>query len=281
MRGEFHLLMATLLAAIGWIASKLVIEGVQGDVFIMSRFFIASLILLPFCYKHVFRLNLKQVMSVCGVGLMLTLGIQVWIYAISISNSLSEGAFIMSLAMIIAPFTAWLFFREKPNRAFWLALPISVVGMMLMTLSNGWQVEKSQLCFLLSSALFSVHFIFNKRVTGTVKPIASIFLQLFTVGVLSAIYVFLTQEIHVQLTSSVIIWFAVSTLIATSIRYLFQTVGQFSVKIETASLIMILEPIWTLLLSITVLGEIVEIQKLIGAAIIFLSLFVYNKLSTR
>ena len=53
MRGEFHLLIATMLAAIGWIASKLVIEGIPGDVFIMSRFFIASLILLPFCYKKV------------------------------------------------------------------------------------------------------------------------------------------------------------------------------------------------------------------------------------
>jgi drug/metabolite transporter (DMT)-like permease len=281
MRGEFHLLIATMLAAIGWIASKLVIEGIPGDVFIMSRFFIASLILLPFCYKKVWQLSAKQAFSVCGVGLLLTLGIQVWVYAISITNSLSEGAFIMSLAMIIAPFTSWLFFRERPGRAFWLALPIAIVGMMLLTLTNGWQVEKSQWCFLLSSALFSVHFVFNKRVTVTVKPIASIFLQLFTVGICSAIFVGLTQEIRFELNNTIIFWFVISTLVATSIRYLFQTLGQFSVKIETAALMMILEPIWTLLLSIVMLGEVVQLQKLVGAAVIFLSLFVYIKLSRR
>ncbi|RBW46336.1 EamA family transporter [Psychromonas sp. B3M02] len=281
MRGEIHLVLATLLAGIGWIASKLVITGIPGDLFIASRFFIASFILLPFCYKSILRLNARQVWSVCGVGLMLTLGIQVWIYAVSITNSLSEGAFIMSLAMIIAPFTAWIFFRERPNRAFWIALPIAIIGMMLLTLANGWQVESSQWCFLLSSALFSVHFIFNKRVTNTVKPLVSIYLQLLTVGSVSFIYVLLTQEIEYELNNTVIFWFIVSTLIATSIRYLFQSVGQFSVKIETAALIMILEPIWTLLLSISMLGEEVKLQKLLGAAVIFLSLFIYVKLSRR
>ena len=281
MRGEIHLVLATLLAAIGWIASKLVITGIPGDIFIAARFLIASFILLPFCYKNVFRLSYQQVLAVCGVGLMLTLGIQVWIYAVSITNSLSEGAFIMSLAMIIAPFTAWLFFREKPNRAFWLALPMAIIGMMLLTLSNGWQVESSQWCFLLSSALFSVHFIFNKRVTRSVKPLVSIYLQLLTVGIVSFIYVVLTQDIQFELSNTVIFWFMVSTLIATSIRYLFQSVGQFSVKIETAALIMILEPIWTLLLSMSLLGEKVELQKLLGAAVIFLSLFIYVKLSRK
>ena len=281
MRGEFQLVLATILAGIGWIASKLVIEGIPGDVFIAARFFIASLILLPFCYKKLVDLTAKQIISVCGVGLLLALGIQVWIYAISITNSLSEGAFIMSLAMIIAPFTSWLFFRERPNRAFWLALPLAVVGMMLLSLTNGWQVEKSQWCFLLSAALFSMHFVFNKRVTRTVKPLVAIFLQLLTVGVLSGVYVLLTQDIQIKLTQPVIFWFIVSTLIATSIRYLFQTLGQFSVKIETAALIMILEPVWTLILSMTMLGEILQVQKLVGAGVIFLSLFIYIKFSKK
>ncbi len=281
MRGEFYLLMATLLAAVGWIASKLVITAVPGEVFIAARFLLASIILFPFCYRHALSLNPRQVISACAVGLILALSIQVWVYAVSITNSLSEGAFIMSLAMIIAPFTSWVFFQKRPNKAFWLALPVAMIGMMLLTLSNGWQIEKSQWCFLLSSALLSIHFVFNKKVTASVKPLLSIFLQLFTVGLCSAIFVVLTEQAHYELNGSVIFWFIVSTVVATSIRYLLQAVGQFSVNLESASLIMILEPIWTLILSITVLGEALALQKLIGAGVIFLSLFVYIKLSRR
>ncbi|MFT4837264.1 MAG: drug/metabolite transporter (DMT)-like permease [Psychromonas sp.] len=279
MRGEFHLLLATLLAAIGWIASKSVVVEMPGDIFIAARFLIASLILFPFCYRNVLSLNAKQVISACAVGLVLALSMQVWVYAVSITKSLSGGAFIMSLAMIIAPFTSWLFFQTRPNKAFWLALPVAIIGMMLLTLSNGWHVEKSQWYFLLASVLISVYFVFNKKVTKDVKPLVSIFLQLLTVGISSAIFVYLTKHAAYELSNSVIGWFIVSTIVATSLRYLLQAVGQYSVNIETASLIMILEPIWILILSITMLGETVEPQKIIGASVIFLSLFVYTKLS--
>jgi len=38
MRGEILLLIATLLAALGWIASKIVVTAMPGNLFIASRF---------------------------------------------------------------------------------------------------------------------------------------------------------------------------------------------------------------------------------------------------
>lgn len=279
MRGVLYLFIATLLAALGWVASKIVVQSMPGEVFIGARFLLASLILVPFCYKSLLKLSLEQVLSACGVGVFLGLALQVWIYAVSISDSLSEGAFIMSLAMIIAPLTAWLLFQVKPNRAFWIALPASVSGMMLMSLTNGWQMASSQLLFLLASALLSVHFVMNKRISGNLKPLVSICLQLFVVGLVGVSYALFTQPHEIAFSSNLIIWFAISTIIATSVRYLLQTMGQYKVSMETAALLMILEPVWTLLLSISVLGETLEPQKLLGGGVIFLSLIIYIKLS--
>lgn len=280
-RGEILLLLATLLAAVGWIASKRIISDVPGEVFITARFLLASLILLPFCYQRILSLSLKQVASICTVGAVLAASVQVWVHAISISNTLAEGAFIMSLAMIIAPITSWLLFQITPNRAFWIALPIAISGMLLLTLATGWHVDLSQWYFLLASALLSLHFVLNKKIVTTINPLTSICLQLFMVGIGGAFSVLLTSPETFEINSDILLWFAVSTVIATALRYLMQTVGQFSVKIETASLIMILEPIWTLILSVGLLGEVIETQKLIGGGIIFLSLFVYIKLSKR
>ncbi|GIU41490.1 membrane protein [Shewanella sairae] len=281
MRGVLYLFVATLLAAMGWIASKVVVQSMAGEMFIASRFILASLILVPFCYKSLLKLSAKQVLSACGVGVFLGLALQVWIYAVSISDGLSEGAFIMSLAMIIAPLTAWLLFQVKPNRAFWIALPVSVSGMMLMSLTNGWKMESSQLLFLLASALLSVHFVMNKRISGNLKPLVSICLQLFVVGLVGLLYTLYTEPDAVQFSNQLMVWFVVSTVAATSVRYLLQTMGQYKVSMETAALLMILEPVWTLLLSISVLGETLEPQKLLGGGVIFLSLITYIKLSRR
>ncbi|WP_108945744.1 DMT family transporter [Shewanella halifaxensis] len=281
MRGVLYLFVATLLAAMGWIASKVVVQSMAGEMFIASRFILASLILVPFCYKSLLKLTFKQVLSACGVGVFLGLALQVWIYAVSISDGLSEGAFIMSLAMIIAPLTAWLLFQVKPNRAFWVALPLSVSGMMLMSLTDGWKMESSQLLFLLASALLSVHFVMNKRISGKLKPLVSICLQLFVVGLVGLLYTQYTEPDAVQFSNQLLVWFVISTVAATSVRYLLQTMGQYKVSMETAALLMILEPVWTLLLSISVLGETLELQKLIGGGVIFLSLITYIKLSRR
>lgn len=281
MRAELYLFIATLMAALGWIASKLVVMEMPGEAFIALRFLLAGLVLLPFCYKQLFKLSLKQVLLACGVGVFLGIALQVWVYAVSISNSLSEGAFIMSLAMIIAPMTSWILFQVKPNKAFWFALPVSTVGMMLLNLGNGWQLDESQLYFLLAAIFLSVHFVLNKKISSQISPLVSICLQLFSVGVVGAIYVTFTQEYAFEFSSNLLFWFVVSTIFATSIRYLLQTMGQYSVKMETAALIMILEPIWTMVLSVTMLNEALELQKALGGCVIFLSLFVYIKLSRR
>lgn len=281
MRGELYLLCATLLAGVGWIASKLVVMEMPGPVFIGVRFFVASLILLPFCIHHIRKLSLKQILSLCGVGLLLSASLQVWVFAVSVTESLSEGAFIMSLAMIIAPFVSWILFRVKPNRAFWMSFPIAIIGMLLLTLGNGWNVEQSQVYFLLASMLLSVHFVMNKRVITNIKPIASICVQLFVVGISGMAFASMTAQPEFEITKTLIFWFIVSAVIATSIRYLLQTVGQHSVNMEVAALIMILEPVWTLLLSVSVLGESVEMQKLLGGAVIIGSLFFYIKWSRR
>ncbi|MFA0195618.1 DMT family transporter [Vibrio artabrorum] len=281
MRGELYLLLATLLAGVGWIASKLVVLEMPGPVFIGVRFFVASLILLPFCIHHIRKLSLKQILSLCGVGLLLSASLQVWVFAVSVAEGLSEGAFIMSLAMIIAPFVSWILFRVKPNRAFWMSFPIAIIGMLLLTLGHGWRVEQSQIYFLLASMLLSVHFVMNKRVITNITPIASICVQLFVVGVSGLAFASMTAQPEFEITKTLVFWFIVSAVIATSIRYLLQTVGQHSVNMEVAALIMILEPVWTLLLSVNVLGENVEMQKLIGGAVIIASLFCYIKWSRR
>ncbi|MEF1227990.1 DMT family transporter [Vibrio fortis] len=279
--GEVYLLGATLLAAVGWIASKLVVLEMPGPLFIGVRFFIASLILLPFCFRLIRQLSWSQLLGIAGVGLILSGSLQVWVYAVSITDSLSEGAFITSLAMIIAPFVSWLIFRVKPNRAFWLSFPISIIGMLLLTLTHGWAFEESQIYFLLASIMLSLHFVMNKRVTNNVKPIASICIQLFMVGISGMAFAAMTGQPEFEITGSLIFWFTVSAVVATAIRYLLQTVGQHSVNMEVAALIMILEPVWTLILSVTMLGETVELQKLVGGAVIIGALFCYIRLSRK
>ncbi|WP_394131334.1 DMT family transporter [Shewanella maritima] len=281
MRASVYLLLATLLAAVGWVASKVIVETMPGESFIGLRFLVASLILLPFCYKAVIKLRLKQWLFSLMAGVVLGVGLQIWMHAVTISDGLSEGAFIMSLAMLIAPLVAWLLYQITPNRAFWLALPVSIAGMALLTLANGWQLAPSQGLFLLSSVTMSFHFVLNKRLTANIAPLVAICVQMMAVAGVSLVYVSMIEQASYNWTVDLFMWFIVSTVAATAIRYLLQTIGQSGCKIETAALIMLLEPVWTMLLSVSFLGEQVATQKLFGGGLILLSLVLYIKMSKR
>ncbi|MEH6533542.1 MAG: DMT family transporter [Photobacterium frigidiphilum] len=281
VKGEFYLLFATIFAAIGWLAAKMVLIEMPSGAFIGGRFILASLLLLPFCYKKIIQLSLNMSAKAFAIGLLLAASIHIWVHAVHIAASLSEGAFIMSLAMIIAPLTRWLIFKNVPNGAFWLSLPFAILGMILLTLNSGWKIESSQWYFLLSSGLLSIHFVLNKRLSEEIEPLSSICVQMGIVGITGVIAYWLSGEEGVSLSNSSIMWFLLSVLVATSLRYLAQTVGQYTVKIENSSLIMILEPVWTLVLSIVLLDESLNIQKLLGSSIIILSLCIYILLSRK
>lgn len=276
-QADFILILATLLAAAGWIFSKEAIQGLAPFQFVGLRFLLASMCLLPFCYKDIRKLNITDLLKTVGVGCLLGISILLWIYAISVSETLSEGAFIMSLAMLFVPLVAWPLFKIAPPRIFWISLPIAIAGLMLLSLSNGWQQSSSQLWFILSATMLAVHFNCNSRSAQRISPLSLTCIQLFVTGSLGIFISAMTEVWPQQVSGDIWGWFAMSVLIATSLRYLMQTIGQKHSIAANAAIIMVLEPIWTVILSILWYDEPMPINKILGCLLIFISLFIYRR----
>ncbi|MEX3070671.1 DMT family transporter [Vibrio alginolyticus] len=270
------LIVTTMLAAFGWIFSKETIQGLPPFGFIGARFTIASLCLLPLCYRPLLSANMRDVFAASGVGLLLGSAVMTWIYAISISDTLGEGAFIMSLSMLFVPLIAWMMFRQRPQRIFWVSLPIAVLGLACLSLADGWKQSASQLWFLGAALILALHFNVNSKYSQKLPVLLLTCLQLFSAGCLGLVVSYFMESFPSEVESSIWWWFALSTLLATSLRYVMQTMGQKFVQAGNAALIMILEPVWTVVLSILWYGEVLTTNKLIGCLLILFSLVVYR-----
>lgn len=270
------LVATTMIAALGWIFSKETIQGMPPFGFIGLRFTIASVCLLPLCFRPLLAANLKDVLSAGGVGLLLGSAVMTWISAISISDTLGEGAFIMSLSMLFVPIVAWVMFRQRPQRIFWVSLPIAVAGLACLSLVGGWKQSASQLWFLIAALILALHFNVNSKYSKKLPVLVLTCVQLFTAGCLGLIVSFFVESRPTEIDSTIWMWFALSTLLATSLRYVMQTMGQKFVQAGNAALIMILEPVWTVILSVLWYGEILTTNKLIGCTLILFSLVVYR-----
>lgn len=276
-RGELLLVGATLVAACGWIFSKESIEHLPAFGFIGLRFVLASICLLPFCYRHFAQVNSIDLVKAFCVGILLGSSILLWIYAISVSETLGEGAFIMSLSMLFVPLVAWPLFGNKPKSSFWYSLPFAVTGLLFLSLAGGWQQSSSQLWFLLSALVLAIHFNFNSRYAQRIPILLLTSIQLFCTGLMGLAISAYFEVWSVSVPSSTWVWFGMSVLIATSLRFVLQTLGQKSTCTSNAAIIMILEPIWTLLLSMVWLGEMMSMYKVVGCVLILFAIVVNRR----
>lgn len=283
--GGSVMIFATLLAAIGWMASKEVISEVSPTLFIGARFLLAACLLLPWCWQGIVGLPRRLLWQALALGVLMNIAMQVWIIALSKTNSMGEGAFITSTAVLLAPLLGWGLFGARPNRSFWLALPLAVLGVAFLSLTNvsltngltnGWQTETAQLYFLAAAVLISLHFNLNKHLTGKMNTLSLVTLQLFGSGCFSFILALLQTHPPLQISAATVGWFAVSVILSTSIRYVMQTLGQYRCSLATAAIIMVLEPVWVLVLGVSFYDEPLSLQKLFGAGLILAALLSYG-----
>ena len=270
------LVVTTLLAGFGWIFSKEAIQGLPPFGFIALRFLLASLCLLPFCFGSLKSISFVQFRQALGGGLILALALLAWVYAVSISDTLGEGAFIVSLSMIIVPIMAWALFRENPNRAFWFAMPIAVAGLAFLSLKGGWQSSPGQLWFFFNACLLALHFNINSRLAQSLPILLLTCIQLFVTGLIALMVSSLVETMPEHIDNEIWGWFLASAILATSLRFAMQTLGQKGCNPANAALIMLLEPIWTVILSIIWYGEQLSTNKVVGCSLILLSLLFYR-----
>ncbi|MGR6980126.1 DMT family transporter [Testudinibacter sp. P27/CKL/0425] len=275
-RGEWILLVVSILAAAGWLFSKYALLELPPAGFISVRFLAAALLFLPFAYPQLRKLSPAQWKSAVTVGSAFSLNLFLWVQGMSYTENMGEGAFIVSLSMLIAPLVSWLIFRHRPQRMFWFSLPLAASGLFLLASGNGLHLSLGNLLFLCSSMAAATSFVLNNQFSKSVPPLPLTTIQLTMVGLFCGIFSLLFEQWQSGISLITWSWVAASVLISTGFRFLLQAIGQKHSQITNAAIIMVLEPVWTLLLSVSLLGELISWQKALGCTLILTALFAYR-----
>jgi len=206
------------------------------------------------------------------VGALFSLAMVLWIKGLEHARHLGEGAFISSLGAVLVPVVARLFFGEHPPRIAWVAMPVAMVGFAFLSLEHGFRFEPGQWLFLAAALVFAVLINLNSRVVRKVPPLALSTVQVMMVGVvvlpLSAVY----ETWPAAVATPVLGWVLASALIATTLRFFTQLYGQSLTTPSHASMILMLEPMWTAMLAAWWFGERMSGLQFVGCALIFSAL---------
>ncbi|MAD43741.1 MAG: EamA family transporter [Oceanospirillaceae bacterium] len=274
VKADLLLVGVTLLAALGWLFSKQALNEFPPLLFLGSRFLLAGLILVIPGHRALFRLTLSQWRVSATVGLVFGAAMSFWILGLFHAHSLAEGAFITSLAVVLVPLLSLILFREAPPRVFWIALPLAVAGLALLSLQHGFSPDPGQLLFLAAALLLSLTFILNGRAAARIPALALSAVQLLVVGLLCLSLSAFSEDWPQAFTPTMWLWLGLSLTLGTAVRFLLQTYAQGLTSPSHAAVIMILEPVWTTLLAFLWFGEHLSLPQMAGCSLIFSALLV-------
>ncbi len=271
------MVLVTLLAAAGWLFSKEAIRELPPAAFIGSRFLLAALLLLPLAWLREPPPTRAQLVRAAGCGTLLGASLLLWVTAISQSDALGSGAFIMSVATLMAPLAAWGAFRAKPGRHYWLTLPIAIAGLLLLSSSTHWGVSLSLFWFLAAATTLGIQLAVHRHFAQSIAPTWLTCIQLAMTGLFGTLLSLLTEQWpEAGVSNGIWGWFAASVLIATTLRYWLLTHALSKMTTAHAALMMLLEPVWTLLLSTLFYSEPLSGAKLAGAGLVLGALVLYQ-----
>ncbi|PLO61678.1 EamA family transporter, partial [Klebsiella michiganensis] len=245
------------------------IAGMPVFAFLGLRFFFAALLLLPFCRG--LRVERQQWPRMIISGLWFALNLCLWIYSVSTTPSLGEGAFIMSLSMLFVPLTAWVMMKARPARAYWECLPIAVVGLGLLSLHMPIAFHPSQGWFLLTALVQSIWFCYTSKSAREVPLIPLTTVQLGITGIVGLGISAAVESWTQPFTLPTFGWLLASIVIATSLRFGLQMKGQKYAAVASAAIIMVLEPLLTVIAAALWYGEQLPLQKIIGGLLILVA----------
>ena len=274
LKNDLLLVLVTVLAAAGWMFSKNALNGIPPLYFLGIRFLIAGATLSLIGAGQLRQLQRRQWLQAAGMGSLFALALMIWILGLKHSEHVGEGAFISSLGVVLVPLFARFVFREVLPLSTWVALPVAIAGLALLSLEKGLRLETGQILMLVSAALFAFHFNLIARVVAQMPALALTAIQLCVVGAASCLAALPFETLPQPIPADTWGWILAAALIASSARFFLQAYAQARVSASHAAVIMVLEPVWASLLAGYFLQETMSLAQLAGCALIFAALLV-------
>ncbi|MHA0042162.1 DMT family transporter [Deinococcus sp. PEB2-63] len=182
------------------------------------------------------------------------------------TTSANRAAFFTALSVVLVPLWLVVAQRRRMPGALWLALPLAVAGLALLSWEGGALVTGD--AWALACAVTYAGFIVTlERMAGRHAALPFTVTQVLSVTALALVWLLLggSPSLPPAAAWGPLLYLGVA---ATALTTLLQTIGQRSVSAAEASLIYALEPVTATAFSFVMIGEQVGLRGALGGALV-------------
>ena len=281
VRNSLLLLLTATIWGVAFVAQSVSMDYIGGFTFNAVRNLIGALTLLPIIKvldKTHSEAEKKRESSASGRKTLLIGGICCGIMLCLASNfqqfgvkytTVGKAGFITALYIVLVP-VCGLFLRKRVQPKVWLAVLIAVAGLYLLCMTDGsFSLQKGDLLVLACALGFTVHILVIDHFSPLVDGVKMSCIQFFTCSILSAVCMVLFETVN--FSDLLHAWMPIlyAGILSSGVGYTLQIIGQKGLNPATASLLMSLESVFSVLAGWILLHQALSARELSGCILMF------------
>ena len=277
--GKAKLLLISVFVARGtsFLFSKTLMQSMSPMSVLAVRFCLAFFILAAVFSNKLLHCSRNSLLGGVILGVLYTVCMMFEMYGLRLIDT-GVASLIENMAIVLVPIYVAVLTRTMPKRKTMLCafLAVTGVGFLSITQKNSYGGGLGILLIILAAMTYGICILTTEKVSRNGDPITIGIVQLGTMGALSLIIALVRGDFGFPQAGEQWIMMLILVLLCSCFGFAFQPVGQKYVPAETAAVFTVVNPLTASIMGVVIAGETVTTPKLVGFALAFASLLLYN-----
>lgn len=266
----FLLILTTLFWGGSFLFTKIGLREIPPQMFVFSRFLLATLIMLIVFARRLRSMNRGILRRGVIVGIALGLTNLSFVFGIQ-GTSISRAGVLNNLFVLFIPLITRLVWKDRIGRINLGGILLAALGIWLLATSGGVGFNRGDLLSTICAFFIAGHIITVSKVLRDDDVYLISLIQFATVTAIAGMAALATTAPQFNVSSSGIMSVIYCAIFPTVICFTLQNTFQRYVTPTRAGLIYTLDPVWSLLAGLFVLGEQLRPLEWLGCGLIFLA----------
>ncbi|MBK5275249.1 MAG: DMT family transporter [Desulfuromonadales bacterium] len=264
------LILTTLFWGGSFLFTKIGLREIPPTLFVFTRFTLATVIMLLVCARRLTSLNRGILKRGVIVGSALGLTNICFVFGVQ-GTSISRAGVLNNLFVLFIPIITKLVWKDRIGRINMGGVALAALGIWLLASSGGAGFNRGDLVSTICAFFIACHIITVSKVLRDDDVYLISMVQFATVAVIAGLVALVTPTPHFSVSATGVMTVVYCAIFPTVICFTLQNTFQRYVTPTRAGLIYTLDPVWSLLAGMFVLGEHLKPLEWLGCGLIFLA----------
>lgn len=273
IKAYMQLLFTSFAWALSTILIKIYIDSIPPFHLLMGRFGIGALIIFLASPKKLLSIRKSDLKIGTLLGVLIFLAYALSVIALKYTSA-SKSGFLAALSVLFIPIFESIIRRRIPSKWTVTSVSLSIAGLYMISGMNGGSFNFGDMLVVGCALSYTFYVMILDRFGDDKDDYVLSMIQLVSMFVTSFIMAVLFEGFDFNLIIKGIVPIAVIGIFGTGITMFLQTKAQKVATPESVGIILLGEPLFTLIMSFFILHETILLKGFIGSILILSSLVI-------